>query len=250
MRGRHTGESGGGAVTLAVVGKRPTPGRVKTRLCPPLSHEQAAATHAAFLRATVARLTTAKLGPLAMCHAPDDAGPAVFEVLGVPDVRLLPQGEGDLGQRLARLFDTLRRDGPVLFLGADSPDLPPRHLAGAVSHLNGGKTGKTSTTGVIGPCDDGGFWCVGLPADADAAAVFAGIAWSSGRELDQVRANASAAGVPLAGVPAWSDVDRPRDLARLLARLAGSPRPADRRLLADLGDALGNATIEALKEHL
>jgi rSAM/selenodomain-associated transferase 1 len=182
--------------------KLPTAGRVKTRLCPPLTPEAAAALHGTFLTMTLDLLRRSEaIGRVVLCwtgegeptkHAADE---------------YREQGTGNLGDRLAHVAAELP-DNPLLFFGADTPHLPVAHLAAAAKLLNDGRV-------VLGPCDDGGFWTMGVPDPAATADLVRGVPWSSGRELDAVRASANRHGTPAADAPAWWDVDRPDDLARL-----------------------------------
>ena len=134
-----------------------------------------------------------------------------------PKLSFHPQGGGDLGERLVAAAETLGKESAVLFLGCDSPDVPDGHLWDALAQFQMG------ADVVIGPCDDGGYWCLGVAAGVDLRPVVEGVEWSSGRERGQTRTNALAAGLAVADAPPWNDVDRPDDLATLYARLAGDP---------------------------
>lgn len=203
--------------------KLPQPGRVKTRLMPSLSAEQASAVHAALLRHVAGRLSGDRL---VICHDPPEASAAMRRAL--PDARFatLPQSAGDLGRRMSEARRALQPRG-VVFLGVDSPDLPDPHLDAAEAELRRADL-------VVGPCDDGGFWCLGVAAGIETDAILADIAWSSGRECGQVRARAAEAGLRVADAPAWDDVDRADDLERLIDRIEASPDAALRRLHGDL----------------
>lgn len=202
------------------MGKLPVAGRVKTRLSPPLTPEQAAAVHELFLRTTLERLVAlapaAEIGRVVFCFDPPDAPRQVLQEFGMGgDLELQPQGGGDLGSRMAQVANEVK--GRVLFLGGDSPDLPQTHLIAAAGLL-------VEQEGIVlGPCDDGGFWCLGATAGVDLRQVFAGVAWSSGREMGQVRQNAEAAGLSVSLAPGWYDVDRPADLTTLWNRLEDDP---------------------------
>lgn len=225
------------------MGKLPSAGRVKTRLCPPLSHEQAAAVHGAFLRSTLEQLLFASqsggVDRVVWCFDPPDQHEAVEAFLRKGEfpakLDLLPQSAGDLGDRLIAAAKQI--EGPVLFLGCDSPDLPDGHLEAAVERL------RTGAPIVLGPCDDGGFWCLGVGKRVDLQRVLTEIDWSSGRELRQVHERAMASGYQVADAPGWRDVDRAADLANLWFTLPDSP--VGRRLGRDLSHAL---PIELLKE--
>ena len=207
--------------------KVPVAGRVKTRLCPPLTHEQAAGVQLAFLREVVRRERDT-----VFCHGPDDGGPALRGLLG--DVRCLPQGGGDLGDRLRRArshFEGQR----VTIVGGDVPDPDPAALAAA----------RTSDADVhLAPTDDGGFWAIGLAAGVGGVgddALYAGVGWSSGRERGQVRANAVAAGYAVEDGALAHDVDDAADLRALMARLpAGALRE---ELVGVIGGSLGAEAV-------
>ncbi|MGR3291914.1 MAG: TIGR04282 family arsenosugar biosynthesis glycosyltransferase, partial [Paracoccaceae bacterium] len=70
------------------------------------------------------------------------------------DLLRFPQGSGNIGTRMARIFDAMPK-GPVVIIGADIPGIEKRHIAGAFRKLG-------SCDVVFGPAVDGGFWLVGL----------------------------------------------------------------------------------------
>ena len=230
-------------VTAVVMGKLPAAGRVKTRLVPPLSFEQAADVHGIFLRHTLERLADAGLD-VALCFDPPDAGGAMRERYAAlsPKLSFHPQSGGDLGDRLVAAVETLGKESAVLFLGCDSPDVPEGHLCDALARL------RIGADLVIGPCDDGGYWCLGVAAGVDLRPVVEGVKWSSGRELEQTRRNALAAGLSVADAPAWSDVDRPADLATLADRLRQDADPAAAKLLRLLNNALPGDVLQGQLE--
>ncbi len=209
------------------MGKLPAAGRVKTRLTPTLSPEAAAQVHQLFLQHTLGRLATCVgeglLRASVFCFDPPDAGDAARDLTG-DRAAVLAQAPGDLGDRLHAARAAV--DGPALFFGCDSPDVPRAHVAAAVATMAGVDL-------VLGPCADGGFWCMGVADGVEIEGIMAGVPWSSGRELAAVRANAAAAGLRVAEAPAWSDVDRPADLAILWARLATAPESTPAAALRD-----------------
>lgn len=150
-----------------------------------------------------------------------------------PEPTMIPQGEGDLGARMARLLgDGLNDVDGVLLLGTDSPGLPGEHLAEALAALD-------SADVVLGPCENGGFWCLGLSADARQRCPnladnswLDDIDWSAQDTRPAVEARARELGLTVAHAPSWFDVDHGSDLPRLkdaLNQLPGSgPRLAPR----------------------
>ncbi|MEM1012320.1 MAG: DUF2064 domain-containing protein [Planctomycetota bacterium] len=196
-----------------VMGKLPRPGATKTRLCPPLSPEQAAQVHAMCLGQTLSWLAGDDRWDRVVWSfaggSPDEAAEFRECVVNAGRVELHEQGGGDLGRRLADVADTLGRPS-IAFFGADTPHLrPDRRDAVAVACRR--------NQPAIGPCDDGGFWTLVTPAGLDLHEPLLDIDWSSGRECGQVQDRFAQDRHPLALLPDFWDVDRPDDLARLAA---------------------------------
>ncbi|MBC7521272.1 MAG: TIGR04282 family arsenosugar biosynthesis glycosyltransferase [Sandarakinorhabdus sp.] len=178
---------------VALFTRWPEPGKAKTRLIPALGAAGAAALHQRLTERTVATVRAAGL-PLEIRST--GADPARFrDWLGVDSV--VDQGEGDLGERLARTAQTL----PVLLLGADIPGLMPHHLTAAAAAL-------AAAPAVIGPAQDGGYWLLGLAAPAPQ--LFTGIDWGTGSVLAASLARLPA-DTPL--LETLADLDTPEDLA-------------------------------------
>lgn len=206
---------------LVILSKYPEPGRVKTRLTPALSPEAAAGVHRAFLLHLLARTRAWDAGDVYVCFDPPGRQADFADLLGLPPDRLFPQAPGDLGARLAAAGRQLAgRYDRIVFFGTDSPDLP-RPVPGDADVT-------------LGPTADGGYYFVAVRASLDLDRLFERIDWSSGRERAQTVERARSLGYTVALATPWDDVDHPADLCRLLERLARSPAPADRRLLAEL----------------
>ncbi|PNU20376.1 hypothetical protein C2E25_07370 [Geothermobacter hydrogeniphilus] len=195
---------------LGVFAKRPLPGRVKTRLCPPCSPEQAAALYAACLDETVARLSACGR-PLVLFHA----GERGWFADHFPAIELRPQGEGDLGQRMARALHGLLADGfrAAALVGSDSPDLPRALVDEAFAALR-------TADAVAAPADDGGYVLIGCRRPCPE--LFRDIAWSTAEVLDSTRQAADRAGIHLCRVASWYDLDDAEAIKRLLQRSPGS----------------------------
>src|SRR5947199_232564 len=91
------------ARVLGLFAKWPAPGRVKTRLAAETSPEWASQVASAFLLDSLDRLASCE-GRRVLAFAPDDAGP-LFAPLAGGRFCLAPQGDGDLGRRMARFFE-------------------------------------------------------------------------------------------------------------------------------------------------
>jgi len=133
---------------IVVFAKECLPGRVKTRLHPALSFEQAAELAAASLDDTLAAALAlpASRRILAFDGMVPPATAAAFEVL--------PQVSGDLDERLAAIFDSV--EGPVLLVGMDTPQLSATLLDPVFTHWD------NTTDAWFGPANDGGFWALAL----------------------------------------------------------------------------------------
>lgn len=210
-----------GVVAVGIMAKAPEPGAVKTRLCPPLSPREAAALAACFLLDRVEQLQALEgIEPVVAFTPPDRE--AVLRALVADGIRLLPQVGPDLGARLERLLGDLLAAGCIgaLALDADSPTLPTAYLAEAVGLVRAGDADV-----VLGPCDDGGYYLVGLRRPAPV--LFAAMPWSTPALLAETVTRAARAGLRVRLLPGWFDVDRPEDLARLRpsAGVPGAHRP-------------------------
>ena len=197
---------------LVVFSKAPVPGRVKTRLTPPLSPERAAAVHEASLRDVVARAGGVE-ADLVIRYA-GGAGSREYFRRSFPDLSALPQGTGDLGSRLSNAFDAAFASGrvAVVAIGADSPTLPPSRLSEAFSTLTRSDTAQPDV--LLGPAIDGGYYLVGLTTRVwpRARDLFRHIPWSTRQVLGATleRAAELALGVEL--LDPWYDIDGIDDL--------------------------------------
>jgi uncharacterized protein len=181
---------------LVLFARYPAPGQAKTRLIPALGADGAAAVHRALTERTLACLAAAGEVELRFTGA-DSAAFAAW--LG--DVALVAQIEGGLTERLIAALDP----PPVIFFGADTPDLTADIVEAAVRALE-------THDGVIGPAEDGGYYSIGLAAPHPA--LFERIDWSTERVFAQTMAKAKALGLDFAVLPRLADCDRPEDLAR------------------------------------
>jgi rSAM/selenodomain-associated transferase 1 len=197
---------------LVVFAKRPEPGQVKTRLCPPFTPEQAAAFYACMLEdvleTSVRAAAALGLEAVLAVHPPE----AVLTLPAPAGLRREPQRGADLGARmehaLAREF--ARGSRPVLLRGSDSPTLGVETLAAALDAL-------ARKDLVICPDRDGGYNLVGLARPA--AGLFSH-PMSTGSVLADTLARARLCGLSQALLPAGFDVDCAADLAQLAAARA------------------------------
>jgi glycosyltransferase A (GT-A) superfamily protein (DUF2064 family) len=95
----------------------------------------------------------------------------------------IPQGPGDLGERLTRLIRALP-PGPVVILGSDTPTVTRADVAAAFRALGPNRA-------VFGPAPDGGYWLIGLRRGPGETLPFGGVRWSTPDALADTLANLS-----------------------------------------------------------
>jgi rSAM/selenodomain-associated transferase 1 len=201
--------------TLLVVAKRPAAGQTKTRLCPPLSGEAAAALYACFLRDTLEMMRQVPDVARRIVYLPDDAA-AYFHALA-PDMALTPQHGAGLGERLDHLLTATLESGArqAVVMDSDSPTLPAGYLVQAFAALDG------DADVVLGPCDDGGYYLIGLKRPQPR--LLRDVEMSTPNVVRDTLALAEQLGLRAALLPSWYDVDTVAELARLRTELAMLP---------------------------
>jgi rSAM/selenodomain-associated transferase 1 len=205
--------------SLIIFAKRPTPGRVKTRLIPTLSPEEAADLYRRMLLDTI-RKASEMTGVVRLLFYEQGEGAEEYfsEIAGGDTV--CPQEGDDLGERMAGAFRLAfgMGCGEVAIIGTDSPDLPSALIARAYELLQ-----EPEVDVVFGPSEDGGYYL--LAAKRLHPELFIGIPWSTGEVLDRSLARAAEAGLRVELLPAWYDVDSAEDLLRpgLVAPDSGAP---------------------------
>lgn len=192
---------------IGLFAKAPIPGRVKTRLCPPLDATSAARLYAAFLSDQAAMLDANETWEwCAMSPEPDalrDHWPS-----GAPLPRAFrPQIGNDLGERMAHALALLLEEHPsAMLVGSDHPTLPAHLLMDAVRALEDADL-------VLGPTLDGGLYAIG--SSRPLFELLRGIPWSTNAVFETVAARARLLGLHSVRLPHWYDVDDAKDLAFL-----------------------------------
>lgn len=138
---------------------------------------------------------------------PDRAArhPDWLPVAGAGAVRTMPQGQGDLGRRMARPMAVLP-PGPVVVVGSDIPALGAAQVAAAFRGLG-------ARDAVLGPADDGGYWLIGLSARARKRPPFDRVRWSGPHARADTCRNLARDGRSWRLLAALSDVDAADDLS-------------------------------------
>lgn len=177
-----------GAVSrwLVVMAREPRAGAVKTRLARDIGTIPATQFYRHALAHLLKRLACDRRWKTVLAVTPDSA---LMSPVWPRDVLLLPQGQGDLGVRLQRIFDDLP-PGPVVFIGTDIPEIQPGHIAGAFRRLG-------SHDAVLGPATDGGYWLVGQRRSPRTRRIFSGVRWSGTHTLEDTLRNLGGASVAM-----------------------------------------------------
>jgi uncharacterized protein len=193
-----------GQCALAVMAKAPRPGKVKTRLAPPLTLEQSAAINICFLRDTTENIAAVSesgsaAGVISYTPVGDEA---LFDTLLPVDFALIPQRGDGFGERLLATAEDLLSCGygSVCLIDSDSPTVPGAAFERAVEEL-----ARPGDRVVVGPSYDGGYYLLGLKVAHPE--LFAGITWSTSTVFAETIAAAEAAAIDVVVLPLWYDVD-------------------------------------------
>ena len=199
---------------LVVFADAPIPGQVKTRLCPPLTHDEAATLHGSFVLDTLERTKTAAMKwklPIdryLACAPPRTH--VFFKIMEErQSVTLIDQVGDDLGARMNQACTVLFSQGyrQVTLIGTDVPTLPLDHFKHALSLLN-------SHDLVLGPAFNGGYYLLGLKRPTPE--LFIDIPWSTDQVFSLTSEKAAKLGLTAAVLEPWRHVDTLADLHLLI----------------------------------
>jgi rSAM/selenodomain-associated transferase 1 len=178
-------------------------GAVKRRLASEIGEGEALRFYRSCLAHSLMRLANDPRWVTLLATAPDrDSASHIFPSRS--RIQHMPQGRGDLGQRMQRILHRLP-PGPVIIVGSDIPAMRPSHIAHAFRLLG-------HADAVLGPARDGGYWLIGLRRSARVLSPFAGVRWSTGSALADTLANLDGSRVGF--VATLGDVDTKQDLRR------------------------------------
>jgi rSAM/selenodomain-associated transferase 1 len=205
-----------GVCALGIMIKAPRAGAVKTRLVPPLDHDEAARLSVCFLRDTaenIASVTFEEPAEGIAVYTPVGSERA-FDGLLCEGFKLVAQRGDAFGERLFHAAEDLLALGyeSLCLIDSDSPTLPRACLAEAVRVL-----AVPGDRIVLGPSDDGGYYLIGLKHAH--SRVFERINWSTSLVLEETIERAHEIGLEVTLLPAWYDVDDGVTLSRLCAEL-------------------------------
>ena len=197
--------------SLLVVAKQPAAGHTKTRLCPPLSGEMAAALYECFLLDTLDIMRRVHDVQCTIVHLHRDSE-GYFRRLA-PDMALSQQKGDTLGERLVHLLgDALASgSGPAVVMNSDSPTLPAAYVDEAFERLDDSDV-------VLGPCLDGGYYLIGMKRLHPR--LLLDVQMSTPHVLEDTLVLASELDLSVALLPEWYDVDTIAELDHLRSEIA------------------------------
>ncbi|WP_170533580.1 TIGR04282 family arsenosugar biosynthesis glycosyltransferase [Ruegeria atlantica] len=159
--------------TLVIMVKEPHPGRVKTRLGRDIGMVGAAWWFRHQTKSLIRRLRDPRW-QIVLAVSPDREG--LNSRIWPVDLLRVPQGNGDLGDRMGRMLRDMPK-GPICLIGADIPGITRGHIARAFKALG-------SAQMVFGPAPDGGYWLVGAQRyGAMPTNLFRDVRWSTEHAL-------------------------------------------------------------------
>ena len=244
----HTSHLTPQRTAVVIFAKAPIPGLVKTRLCPPLTPDEAATLHGSFildaLERTKAAVAQLKLPIDRYLACAPSATHVFFKIMEERQgVKLIDQVGDDLGARMNQAFQTLfaQRYRQVLLVGTDVPTLPLDHFKQALTALEPHDL-------VLGPALDGGYYLIGLKRPAPE--LFADIPWSTDQVLRRTQEKAATIGFKASLIEPWRDVDTLADLEALIeACAAEAKKPKNDRAFSSRTSGVLQALAKRLRSR-
>ncbi|NEP08202.1 MULTISPECIES: TIGR04282 family arsenosugar biosynthesis glycosyltransferase [Okeania] len=201
---------------LIIFTRYPEPGKTKTRLIPALGAEGAANLQRQMTETTVKKAN--KLFDFISLSVEVRFVGGDLQLmknwLG-SDLKYQEQGMGDLGERMARGFQSAFNRGmkSVVIIGIDCPSLTSEIILQAFAKL-------TESDVIIGPATDGGYYLIGLRKITPE--LFQGINWGTSEVLSKTVAIAQSLKLVIDYLPKLSDIDRPEDLEKSQFKIKGT----------------------------
>jgi hypothetical protein len=196
--------------SLLLFARLPVAGKVKTRLVPRFSPEEALQLHSALLADSLDLLNrtaaAASAAPFLYLSEEGALDAEISSRMGAA-ARAVQHGS-DLGERLARAFQERLAAGSrqVVILGSDTPHLPGERIVRAFQALEQDEV-------VVGPARDGGYYLIG--AARLHPELFRRIPWGTGEVYRETVRRARKEKISLASLPDWDDIDLPESVTAL-----------------------------------
>jgi rSAM/selenodomain-associated transferase 1 len=198
---------------LMVMAKEPSVGNTKTRLCPPLTEEEAKDLYRSFLMDTLELMSRVEEAQPLVAYWPPGAQ-RVFRRLAPDGFDFVLQEGAGLGERLNHVLTHCLTQGyqQVVALDSDSPTLPVSYLREAFSTLD-----DPDVDVVLGPCDDGGYYLIGMKSPHPL--LFEKMEMSTPTVAADTLRRGEQNGLRFVCLRNWYDVDTGQELKRLATEL-------------------------------
>lgn len=188
-------------IPLILFAKAPVEGKVKTRLTPKLTPQQAMRVAEVLLEETVKMTTAVWPGKVVLAVWPDKSHPFIAYLLETYNIECTLQVEGDLG---TKMYHAIEDQGyPCVVMGCDVPHCDPKILNHAYEKL-------LDSEDVIGLTHDGGYYLLGLQASCPA--LFKSVDWGSATVSETTLAIAKQHKLSFQQLTILNDIDEYADL--------------------------------------
>lgn len=200
---RAQGEPSHAGQTIILFAKAPRLGFAKTRLARDVGEARALRIYRA-LGSRAAEVVRRTQRRVVVYFTPDDAEAELRSWLGDHGLEFRPQGDGDLGKRMAAAFEAcLPGATAVCIVGTDIPGITPSTFGDVFAAL-------AAQDVVLGPAEDGGYYLIGLTEARPA--LFDDVPWSTDAVFDVTAQRAIAEGLSVAVIDRLADVDTESDV--------------------------------------
>ncbi len=200
---------------IIIFAKAPVPGAVKTRMCPPLTPDEAATLQGSLVMDAVEGARSLRDFEIYVACAPGKEHPFFLALASRHRVQWCDQTGEDLGQRMHHALTHVLARGhrSAVLVGTDTPALARRHYTRAREALR-------SHDVVFGPAEDGGYYLVGLTRPVPA--LFDAMPWSTEHVLDQSLTRADRLGLTVERLDRERDLDTFDDVRAMMRDRAGA----------------------------
>lgn len=204
---------------IVLMAREPKPTCVKTRLTPPLDPADASRIYHSFLLDKIDQVCGIDGVGRFVAYTPDSSR-EFFSTIVPRNFRLFPQEGGDLGERLANVSGSLLDEGydGVVLMDSDTPNLPSSFIISGLEALNENDL-------VVGPCEDGGYYLIGL--NRKTPEIFQDIPWSTPEVAQTTMGRSLALDLKAVMLQKWYDIDTFDDLKRLKREMDASFENSD-----------------------
>ncbi len=190
---------------LIVFAKAPIEGYVKTRLCPPLTTDEAASLHGSLVLDLLERCQELKGCDRMLAGSPTPDHPFFNAMKTRFNIPIWDQVGDDLGARMAHTFQSALGEPyqSAVIIGTDIPAITVQLISSAFKFLQDHDV-------VLGPTEDGGYYLIGLRSPTPA--LFENIPWSTDAVFSLTQEKGKAMGLSVKVLPMLRDLDTIEDL--------------------------------------